>query len=171
MPRSRTIPDREVLTAVRQMLAHGGDKAVSFSTVAQASGLAGSTLAQRYATRDGMVMAALKDGWDRLIEVTAAAEGEAAMSAKGIPTLLKRITRDAGEDVALLAQRQGSAALRDRAEDWRLRMESAIAMRLGDNDRARESAAMVFAAWQGRLLWGLDSDSGFRLKDAIKRLG
>ncbi|MDE3240477.1 MAG: transcriptional regulator [Paracoccaceae bacterium] len=171
MPRNRTIPDQTVLNTVRQMLASGGDKAVSFSTVAQATGLAASTLAQRYATRDGMVRAALLDGWDRLIDVTVEAETEAPMSAKGVPALLKRIGRDGGGDLSVLVTRQTEADLRNRAEDWRRRMESAIALRLGNDDHARDSASMVFAAWQGRLLWGLDSDSGFRLKDAIKRLG
>ena len=30
---------------------------------------------------------------------------------------------------------------------------------------------MVFAAWQGQLVWEGISDTAFRLKDAIKRLG
>jgi len=30
---------------------------------------------------------------------------------------------------------------------------------------------MLFAAWQGQHLWDVPADQGFRLKDAIKRLG
>ena len=58
MPRTRTIPDARVFAAVQDLLDRGGDKAVSFSTVATATGLAPPTLVQRYGSRDGMVRAA-----------------------------------------------------------------------------------------------------------------
>jgi hypothetical protein len=63
------------------------------------------------------------------------------------------------------------AELRDAAAAWRGHVEAAIAVRLGGGGKARNSAAMIFAAWQGRLIWGGPGAGSFRLKDAIKRLG
>ena len=37
--------------------------------------------------------------------------------------------------------------------------------------RDAEAAAMLFAAWQGQMLWRAAGGKGFRLKDAAKRLG
>lgn len=171
MPRSRIIPDEVIHATLRRMLAQGGDKAVSFATVGQATGLAASTLAQRFHTRDGMVLAALLDGWTGLEAATVAAEAEAATLPKAVPTLLKLIGRDREGEIAVLVGNQRDGALREAAAAWRGHVEAAIAVRLGGGDKARDSAAMIFAAWQGRLIWGGLAESGFRMKDAIKRLG
>lgn len=172
MSRARTIPDETIHATLRAMLAVGGDKAVSFATVAQATGLAASTLAQRFTTRDGMVRSALVDGWDQVEAATTVAEGETPVSAKAVPTLLKLIGRDLEAEISVLVTNLRDAVLRERAEAWRARVEAAIALRLGGSgEKTRESAAMIFAAWQGRLLWSRPGDSGFKLKDAIKRLG
>lgn len=172
MSRTRIISDEAILATLRGMLAGGGDKAVSFATVGQAVGLAASTLAQRFATRDGMVRAALVDGWDRLDAATTVAEGEAPVVAKSVPTLLKLIGREQDSEISVLVTNLRDAVLRERAEAWRARVEAAIALRLGGGgEKTRESAAMIFAAWQGRLLWSRPGDSAFKLKDAIKRLG
>ena len=172
MSRARTISDETIHAALRGMLAGGGDKAVSFAAVGQATGLAASTLAQRFGTRDGMVRAALLEGWDRVDAATTTAEGETPVSAKAVPTLLKLIGRDMESEISVLVTNLRDAVLRERAEAWRARVEAAIALRLGGGgEKTRESAAMIFAAWQGRLLWSRPGDAGFKLKDAIKRLG
>ncbi|NJS40650.1 MAG: TetR family transcriptional regulator, partial [Rhodobacteraceae bacterium] len=57
MPRQKTIPDARILATVSQLLAAEGDKAVSFASVAAATGLAAPTLVQRFGSRDGMVRA------------------------------------------------------------------------------------------------------------------
>ncbi len=54
------------------------------------------------------------------------------------------------------------------AADWRKLVEAALAQRLGQGEKAREAAAILFAAWQGQTLWG---GEGPRLKDVVKRLG
>jgi AcrR family transcriptional regulator len=89
MPRTRTIPDATVLATVRQLLADGGEKAVSFATVAAATGLAPPTLAQRYGSRDGMVKAARLAAWDDLCARTDDAIN--ATATKGPQGLLKAI--------------------------------------------------------------------------------
>ena len=175
MPRHRTIPDETVFAATRALLAEGGDKAASFALVARATGLAASSLAQRYASQEGMVRAALTDGWAALMRRTEIAEGEAPLGLKGVPALLKLLGRgDAGE-IVLLVTHQADPELRDRAEAWRIRVEAALALRLSGGDggaeKRGESASMIFAAWQGRLLWQGGGKPDFKLKSVARRLG
>ena len=46
----------------------------------------------------------------------------------------------------------------------------ALAVRLGGGAKGREAAALLFAAWQGQMLWLAVGGRGFKLKDAVKRL-
>jgi hypothetical protein len=57
-----------------------------------------------------------------------------------------------------------------RANGWRAAVEAALGQRLGNSPKARESAAILFAAWQGQALWAAVGEPAFRLKDAVKRL-
>lgn len=164
MARPRTLPDSEVFAAILHILAADGEKAVVFAAVARATGLAGASLVQRYGSAPAMLEAALTWGWDRLDALAEEAMTQAID--KGPQGYLKAL----GERVAavpvlpLLTASQRSAGLRARAAAWRGRVEAVLSARLQDPDRA----AMLFAAWQGQMLWG---GGGFRLKDAIKRLG
>jgi hypothetical protein len=68
---------------------------------------------------------------------------------------------------ALLAASLRHPHLRPRAAAWKDKVEGLIAHHLRDHD----AAVMVFAAWQGQVLWeGLETKS-FRLKDLVKKLG
>lgn len=165
MPRTRSIPDTQVLAAVRQLLAKGGDKAVSFATVAAATGLAPPTLVQRYGSRDGMVRAARLAAWDDLVARTDAAIN--ATADKGPQGLMKAI---GPVDAAAIASDLRDPELGQRAAAWRATVEGALALRLGSGPKAKEAAALLFAAWQGQALWAAAGDDGFRLKDAVKRL-
>jgi len=165
MPRPRTIPDDRIFAAIQALLDQGGDKAVSFSTVAAATGLAPPTLVQRYGSRDGMVRATRLAAWEALEAATAAAI--LATEDKGPQALLKAI---GPVDAASLAQDFRDPDLAQRAAAWRATVEAALSLRLGTGTKARESAALLFAAWQGQALWAQGGEGGFRLKDAVKRL-
>jgi hypothetical protein len=169
MGRRRTIPDADIYRTIRRQLAEGGDKAVAFSSVARATGLAAPTLVQRYGSREAMVQAALLDGWDLLAAATETAAEAAPMTAKGAVALLKELEGWAGPS-ALQAADLRDAALRARAAAWRRQVEAALAVRLGGGAKAREAAAMLFAAWQGQALWTRAEERAFRLKDLVKRL-
>lgn len=165
MPRTRTIPDDQVFAVVQHLLEQGGERSVSFGTVGKATGLAPPTLVQRYGSRDGMVRAARLAAWDALEKRTGTAIAETAD--KGPQGLLKAI--GPVDPVAI------SADLRDpdlaaRAAGWRTGVETALSLRLGGGQKAKESAALLFAAWQGQALWAGAGESAFRLKDAVKRL-
>ena len=165
MPRRKTIPDAPIFATVRQILASGGEKAVSFATVAAASGLAAPTLVQRFGSRDGMVRAARLAAWGAL--ETRTADAIASTADKGPQGLLKAI---GPVDAAAIAADLRDPDLAQRAAAWRAMVESALSLRLGTGSKARESAALLFAAWQGQMFWSATGESAFRLKDAVKRL-
>lgn len=165
MPRTRTIPDDQVYSAIQRLLDQGGDKAVSFGSVSAATGLAPPTLVQRYGSRDGMVRAARLAYWEMLDRRTA--EAIAATADKGPQGLLKAI---GPVDARAIATDLRDPDLATRATGWRVAVEAALALRLGPGTKARESAALLFAAWQGQALWAAATEPAFRLKDAVKRL-
>lgn len=165
MPRPRTIPDEQVFAAIHRLREAGGDKAVSFGLVARATGLAPPTLVQRYGTRDAMVRAARLAAWEELEHRTA--EAIANTPDKGPQGLLKAI---GPVDTCAIAADLRDPKLAVRANGWRMGVETALALRLGAGPKARESAALLFAAWQGQSLWSAAGEPSFKLKDAVKRL-
>lgn len=165
MPRTRIIPDAQVFAVIQRLLVQSGDKAVSFGSVGKATGLAPPTLVQRYGSRDGMVRAARLAAWDALDHRTAEAIG--ATADKGPQGLLKAI---GPPDPVSFAADLRDPELASRANGWRMGVETALCLRLGGGEKARESAALLFAAWQGQALWSVAGEPGFRLKDAVKRL-
>lgn len=165
MPRTRTVPDDQVFAAIQRLLDQGGDRAVSFGSVGAATGLAPPTLVQRYGTRDGMVLATRLAFWDALDHRTA--EAIAGTADKGPQGLLKAIGPVPAGAIAADLRDPDLAA---RAAGWRLAVETALTQRLGNSPKARESAALLFATWQGQSLWSAAGDPVFRLKDAVKRL-
>lgn len=165
MPRTRTIPDDRIFLSIQRLLDEGGDRSVSFASVAAATGLAPPTLVQRYGSRDGMVRAARLAAWGKLASMTA--EAIAETEKKGPQALLKAL--GSAYPVGLMSDcRDPDIALE--AAAWQATVESALALRFGTGQKARESAALLFAAWQGQLLWSRVGQGGFKLKDAVRRL-
>ena len=173
MARPKTLPDSEVFAVILQRIAAEGEKSVVFSAISRATGLAGASLVQRYGSLAKMVAAALDWGWDELDRMAAAAQNGTDTAehagAKGAQALLKALSEMvAGLPMAaLLAASLRHAHLRPRAAAWKERVEAMIAHHL----RERDAAAMVFAAWQGQVMWEHLENKGFRLKDLVKRLG
>ena len=172
MGRTKTVSDAEVFAAMRQLLAAGGEKAVAFASVARATGLAGPTLVQRFGSRAGMVRAAQLAAWDALDTTTAAAVAGSDLSAKGAQNLLKSLAdgQAAAIDLGLLCADLRDAAVRQRAKTWRHSVEVTLGLQLGGGAKGREAASVLFAAWQGQLLWNGAGGKGFKIKDAIKAL-
>lgn len=164
MARPRTIPDSTIFAAILRLIAEGGEKAVAFSTVAQATGLSAPSLVQRYGALPDMIRAALLGEWDRIDALTTAALADTATGAKGPQALLKSLSPAPGP--AVLAASLRDAKLRERARSWRSMVEAALDQHGGDTD----ASAMLFAVWQGQTLWDGLGDKGFKLKDAVRRL-
>lgn len=138
---------------------------MSFGSVSATTGLAPPTLVQRYGSRDGMVRAARMAYWDALDHRTADAIANTAD--KGPQGLLKAI---GSVNPTAFAADLRDPELAHRANGWRLGVETALTLRLGGGPKARESAGLLFAAWQGQVLWAGAGEPSFRLKDAVKRL-
>ncbi len=168
MARPRTLSDNVIFSTLRQLLANGGDRAVGFGPVARATGLAASTLVQRFGDRDGMVRAALMAAWDHFdAQVADCAARDGPPQA-----FLKGLSEQADHHPSLtLFYSRSDPHLRDRATAWRAAVEDELAQRLGGGAKAHEGAALLFAAWQGQMLWQIAGGKAFRLKDAVRRLG
>lgn len=172
MARKKIIPDATVFTQVIRLLHEGGGKAVSFGAVAQAVGLAPSTLVQRFGSCEGMQRAAVLAAWEGLDSATDLALASAPMNAKGAHAILKSLGQSAEDqgrpwDHLLLASDFRDPELRGRAKAWRRKLEAALTQRLGGTN-AETAAALLFAAWQGSLLWQSAGGKGFKLKEALQ---
>ena len=166
MPRPRSLPDVTVLAQVRSLLALGGEKAVSFSTVAQATGLAPATLAGRYGSIPAMIQAAALDALTQSLAALARAEAEAPD--KGAHSVLKSLGA-AGPDAASLAILLRSETGRAELASYRQAVLAALTRRLGP--KSQQHAATLFAAWSGAALWSPVAPQPFRLKDLARKLG
>lgn len=167
MARSKSLSDAQVFAHLLQALADAGEKAVSFGTISQRSGLAPATLAQRFGSVDGMIRAALLSEWARLSDAVVEAEAEALVSSKGAQALLKALPTPSAQLFALTWRDE---VLRQAAENWRVLVESALATRRGGGTKGREAAALIFAAWQGRQMWEEAGGKSFRLSDLLKAM-
>jgi len=174
MPRTRLISDKTIFEITRALLAAGGPRSVTFAAVAAKSGLSGPSLVQRYGTREAMLHAALMAGWDSLDDATETAIQSAPLSPKGATVLLKTLMPDdfalPVSELSLLTADLSDPDLRKRAAKWRERMIAALSVRLGNGSKDKAGAEILFAAWQGRMLWAATGVDGFKIKDAQKRL-
>ncbi len=164
MPRHKIIPDAAVHAEILRLLTTQGEAALSFAAVGRACGLAPATLVQRFGSQPAMVLAALHAGWDAAEAALAEAE---RLVGKGAHQFLKALP----DCTELMGPSRRDAGLRARATEWRLAVERCLAMRLGNGAKADQTAALMFALWQGQSLWQHAGGKGFRLKEAVKRLG
>ncbi len=111
-----------------------------------------------------MIHAALQSEWDRLDAMISALRLTCRTTTKGPQALFKALLMP--PNAAFLAASLRDAHLRERAGGWRAEVVAALVGRGSD----AETAAMLFATWQGQTLWDHLGDKGFKLKDAIKRL-
>src|SRR5690242_11281537 len=104
MPRPRTLSDEQLLSMVLDVIQSEGPDAATFAAVAKASGLSGSTLVQRFATKAGMLRAALLHAWDRLDAETARLAETLPKTAEGAIALLTGLSQDYGDNPVSYAE-------------------------------------------------------------------
>lgn len=175
MPRRKVISDAAVLDLGLAMLAHEGAHGPSFGDLARKSGLAPSTLAQRFGSQPGLFAAILAQGWDRAEKALAEAALARPPESGGNPVpFLKAL--GAGLDAAglslahLVAGSMKAPTLLARASAWRQGVEAALQKRLDPSNAGQdEAAAALFAAWQGRMLWAATVGGEFRLRAVARR--
>lgn len=167
MARTKQVSDKAVLAIVTKTLLVSGEKAVTFSTIARKCGLSAPTLVQRFGSCAAMIETALTAAWDQLeVDTTMVF---AQTEDKGVQGTLKALSQQ-GDTPALLIASLKAPALATRAKAWRDQVETALALKLGSGAKADETAAVAFAAWQGRMLWDAAGGKGFRFGEAVKRL-
>lgn len=159
MPRKRTISDQDLLDAALVVVRAAGPEALTFAAAAGASGLAASTLVQRFGTKAGLLRAALLRAWDLLDEQTAAATAAAGPGAGGVVDMLVGLSgsydaHDFADQLRVLREDLRDPVLRERGQRWLALLGQEVQRRL-------EPAApdglgeLVVAHWQGTLtIWG-----------------
>ena len=143
---------------------------LSFGALATATGLAGSTLVQRFGSRAALLRGALGLAWDRLDAATAAADARAPDGADGVVALLVALTgqydeHDVADQLLVLREDLRDPVLRARGTAWIATLTAAIDRRLGSPPG---SGALVVAHWQGTVtVWGFTRRG--RLRTVVRR--
>lgn len=160
MPRPRTLSDQQLLDMVLALIHAQGPDAATFSAVARASGLSGSTLVQRFATKAAMLRQALLLAWDQLDAETAQLAGSLPKTPEGAVALLVGLSRNYGNSAAvyadglrLLREDFRDPVLRARGAAWGRTLNDAIGECFPATKRPDAVARLMLAQWQGSLLW------------------
>ncbi|MBX4956836.1 TetR family transcriptional regulator [Rhizobium lentis] len=179
MPRRRTLSDEQLLAMVLTVIHAEGPDAATFAAVAKASGLSGSTLVQRFATKAAMLRAALLYAWDRLDAETARLAGTVPKTPEGAVALLVGLSQDYGDDAAaygegLLVLREDfrDPVLRARGAAWGTALTAAIAQCFRSAPAPDTVARLMLAQWQGSLTWwgfGADGPVAAYVETELKR--
>jgi AcrR family transcriptional regulator len=156
MPRKRTVPDHELLDAALVVVHSEGPEALTFAALAHRTGLAASTLVQRFGSKAGLLRAALGRAWDELEARTAEADAVAGGGPAGVVGMLVALTapyeaHDYADQLLVLREDLRDPVLRARGQAWIATLVDAVERRLGGPG----TGLVVVAQWQGLLtVWG-----------------
>jgi AcrR family transcriptional regulator len=160
MPRPKTQPDADVLAAALKIVHERGPEALTFATLAQASGLSASTLVQRFKGKAELMQATLLHAWDRLDAKTARLAAAAPKTADGAIRLLVALSGDYGgieayaEGLLVLREDLRDPVLRARGAAWKAVLSRALDDCFAAVPEAPPGIGLLLAAqWQGALLW------------------
>ncbi|MCV9960420.1 TetR/AcrR family transcriptional regulator [Pararhizobium sp. BT-229] len=166
MPRPRTLSDAQLLDMVLTLIHTHGPDAATFAAIAKLSGLSGSTLVQRFATKAAMLRAALLRAWDQLDAETAKLAAAIPKTPQGAVMLLVGLSQNYGDNAAvyadglrLLREDFRDPVLRARGAAWGRALALAIGQCLTAERHPDAVARLMLAQWQGSLLWwGFEAD-------------
>lgn len=167
MPRVKTVPDHAILDAALAIVEAKGPEALTFASAGKAVGLSPATLVQRFATRAGLLQAALLRAWDQLDALTAEADATADISSEGAIGLLLTLSgsgeNNYGEGLLLLREDMRDPVLRARGAAWGRALALALGRRLtADPDRQEPLGRLMASQWQGaQLWWAFSRDTDF----------
>jgi hypothetical protein len=167
MSRPKLISDAAILTIVRERLLRGGDKAVSFREVANATGLSAPALVLRFSTHGTMVSAALQTGWYDLAKLAKTAAADMGRSPKDVQEFFK-LQADLLDIPALLAHSMREDGARSAASSYRSVVEAILADHFGGGIAGRNTAGLLFAAWMGRMALSEAGGKTFRFGELIR---
>jgi len=160
MARTKSVPDEAVLDRLMAVVAEAGPDGLTFAQAAKAAGLSAATLVQRYGNRQSMLEAVLLRAWDRLDEVTRAADENAALTPQGaVDLLMALMPSDTAEynvtdGLLLLREDMRNPILRARGAAWGLYLAGALGRRLSsDVTKAERLGWQMASIWQGAHIW------------------
>ncbi len=159
MPRSKTLPDEDVLEAAHKMIHERGPDALTFAMLAGACGLSASTLVQRFKSKARLIQSTLSQAWDRLDEKTATLAATVPKTADGAIELLVALSNYGGIEsyangLLVLREDLRDPALRARGAAWKISLSSALDDCFAQVPHAPQGIGLLMAShWQGSLLW------------------
>jgi AcrR family transcriptional regulator len=159
VPRPRTIADPDLLDAALGLMHDQGPAALTFASVARATGLAPATLVQRFGSKDGLMEAALLHAWDELDARTASADARFAVTPAGAIELLVSLSRHGDRDrfangLLILREDFRHPRLRERGDIWGTGLALILGRRLtADPGRQDDLGRLMANQWQGAMLW------------------
>jgi AcrR family transcriptional regulator len=160
MPRSKVVPDAEVLRIAHRLIHDKGPEALTFESLARACGLSAATLVQRFGSKVRLKRSALLQAWDDLDARTAKLAADLPMTPAGSIALLVSLSRFYGgideyaQGLMVLREDLRDPELRARGAAWKLALSEALEARLMTiPDLPRGIGLMMAAQWQGALLW------------------
>jgi len=184
MPRTRIISDDSILDVALGIARSSGPETLTFASLASQVGLSGSTIVQRFGTKQRLLRAALVRAWDLLDQETSAAIGDASHESSGITELLVQLSgnydaRDFADQLLVLREDVRDPILRERGHDWLTVLANAIEDRLpGTHADVSGLGRTILAQWQGTLtLWSLTQHGSVReavrsaIDDLLARIG
>lgn len=156
MPRPKSLSDEAVLEAALTLMRQHGPDALSFGTLAKATGLSGATLVQRFGSKQALIRAATSHAWDQLDRATSEAVASAPGGAEGVVTLLIALSgygdiETYADNLLILREDLRDPDLRARGQAWHAVLVEAIGARLPHHGEG--FATIILDQWQGSLLW------------------
>jgi AcrR family transcriptional regulator len=160
MPRTKTLSDREVLATAHRLMHGAGPEALTFDSLAKASGLSPATLVQRFKTKAGLKRATLMQAWDQLDEKTASLASSLPKTPAGAVEMLVALSGSYGgietyaEGLMVLREDFRDPVLRARGAAWKEALSAALDARFaGVPGTPRDIGLLLATHWQGSLLW------------------
>jgi AcrR family transcriptional regulator len=159
MARPKSMPDVTVLEAALAIIQQQGPEALTFEALGRASGLAGSTLVQRFGSKAALKQAALLHAWDGLDVRTATLAAAVPKNPAGAIALLVGLS-DYGEidayaeGLLMLREDLRDPQLRARGAKWKAELARVLDACFATTPHAPADIGLLMAAqWQGSLLW------------------
>lgn len=160
MPRTKTLSDKNVLATAHRLIHEAGPEALTFDSLARASGLSPATLVQRFKTKAGLKRATLLQAWDQLDDRTVALAASVPKTPAGAVEMLVALSGSYGgidayaEGLMVLREDFRDPALRARGAAWKGALSAALDQCFADIPGAPRDIGLLLAThWQGSLLW------------------
>jgi AcrR family transcriptional regulator len=174
MPRPKTLPDKDVLEKAYRLMHRQGPDALTFSNLAQESGLSASTLVQRFKSKAALTRCTLAYAWDGLDEKTTAFASKVPRTPEGAVQLLTMLSKDYGaieayaDGLLILREDLRDPALRARGAKWKAALSRVLdECFAGLRNPPKDIGLLMAAQWQGSLLWWSFDPKG-RVEDYVE---